>query len=454
MKINILAGNSTDKICNALVPNNNFEVFGEKNLSKALREVNLTEQPDTLILFDTAFIENGRQLDIKEVFEALMQTAVSFKKMEILIITKNTEIYELFRVSLEDCTNTRCEVVSSITTKLITDCILNKSINQKKDELTEEEQPVQSEPPLVSIPDEPLKNTNIKSKEEVSKQKSKRSLTLPPKKNTEKIIVDMETFKRAGKVIIVTGNPNSGVTGTAFFLAKTVSMAGIKVEIFDLDTSTKGLNLYSDGLDNSKSTHLQKKGAILALENPLEISDISYSINSNLSLLGVSSESNYEEMLKPFSTKDIQNLLTTMRTVNNVVIVHIPIEVLTRKLELIESCDYVLYCCKSNINSIMSIDSYIGAQEIKDKEEKIFKTLLQRKLFFVLCDYFKDSYLSSMDFLSELFRVTAEETLHRPVAGVIPHVESYDNYSDTKTDLTEDKELIELFKVIISNMIK
>lgn len=455
MKIMILAGNSTQKICKLISGKEGIDTFPYENISQAMRELNLVTEADQFVVFDTGFFIDGRQLEIVEVFENIAKSAESNKNTEFLLITQDENIRDAYNESIIDNKNTRMEFVDKLSTKVIIDCILGR---YKKETKKEEKQEEPEELPITPIKTEepkPIEQPKPQPKPQPVKEEQKKKIKQekPKPSRVFKKRQPLSDFFNGTKVILVTGNPNTGCRSSAYYTAVSLANGGVNTLLIDMDVQTKGINFYIDCLDSNKSNVAQKSGLLFALDSIDHYEENICNISSNLDLLGLTSSTSWIAGINALDEQKIRALINYVRVDYDCVVINIPIGILLEKFILIELCDTVIYCTNATINGIMNIDYYLSILAEMNKDVENMMLVLHKKLKYLLCNTTSKTGLNLDNFLEELFNITESETLHRMIVGEVPHQEEFDRYQDTKISLMSDKIFEENFYNIVKNII-
>lgn len=456
MDIMICAGNSTTKLCQLISGKEGINTLPYEDISQAMRELNLVNEAKSFVVFDTGFFVNGRQLEIEEVFDSLITLANANKSTEILLITQEEEIKDMFYCGLIDCKNARMQEVNKLSTKIIIDSILGRYREEKIIENSNEK--VEELSTIESVKQEPKPETIISQPQAPKPEKKKKPVPehkqIPIKK--EKSIRKREplsNFFVGNKIIVVTGNPNSGGKSTTYYQAVSLANGGIPTLMVDFDVYTKGINFYVDHLDTNMSNVTQKSGLLLALDAIDNYGENIINISPNLDLLGLTSTTSWIAGIDSLNEQKIRALLQFIRVDYDVLILNVPINILLDNMIISELADTIVYCTNPTINGIINMDSNIGilTEMSNDYENQLL--IMHKKMRYVLTNSTGRTGINMDNFLETVYNITETNSLHRFVLGEIPHMDDFDRFSDTKLSMMSDKKFDDIIYNITKNTI-
>lgn len=491
MRIAILAGAHTARIEGLLKNKSQFELYCNEDLSTGLKEVDYTEDVDLILLLDAAFIKEGRQLDISDVFTTLKKMANMNNSRQILLITKNEDLATAFEGMLLECSNARHYKVDKINSRVLLDCIFGRYESPKVEPSSEsfmqpepvkapEPKPEPEPEPVINVKPEPepipepepaptpkqkypdpilgdeAEEEDHSVKKPVKPKKEKKPKEKPVKEPQENLKMESGLLGKSklpgslpkNKIIIVTGNPNSGITSTACNAAFLYAKSGYKTLIMDFDAYTKGVNMYFDTLDTAQASRTQGVGLYESLEDFEVFEDAIIGIDKNLRLLGVRSDV-IPEKIESVLYDDLlaSDLIQFAVLDHDVVIVHIPLDKLLNMPITIKASDHVIYCTECTINGISRIDVALNADNYGSSSRKRDIQILTKKIGFLLCNYTSNS-VTFDNFQDTLLLVSEQENICRPIIGYIPHISKFDDFKTTKNLYTDKKATSNLVEVL------
>ncbi len=454
MKIFITAGARTNSI-QEMLTRYNYELQSNPNISEALTQVTTTKQVDQLLLFDDAFIVDGKSLDITSVLEVMSNMTPVNQDMEIILITHVMDVYNKFSEIFVMNPLARCRYSETITSQVVVDTINGKDSDVLIEEHNEEQELqldsiVEAEAPIVieTPPEpEPIPPSVPKQPKPVKVKEPKE-----PKKPKRKAEVPLRDLIKNNKIFIVTGIANTGVSSTACELANLTSDHGLFTSLVDLDTDTKRTTNYFSEIDQI-ATIDNKNGLAQAIGDPLSLKKRVVAIKPNLEMLGTTSQISRKYLGKvhqqPVITADVVNSLSLY---SSITIVHVPLDRLFHYAELVRMADQVIFCCNATINSIQTIDNLMTTNKEEDAVRNSTLNVIYRKLCYVLTNYIPHT-ITADNWLTHLEETTLQEELHSPILGYIEHRDSYDNFQTSKGLYSNSREGSEVFEAIARRLL-
>lgn len=442
MKIYILAGSKSELFSREISKrSDSIDIMYNNNISAGLSDIELYSDIDKIVLFDSAYEFNGRMLDLSEVFTAVGKFANA--NCEVLVITINSVIQNKFIESLYSTENCRCELIEKVTGSELLDLIMNKTRPVKVDAVNIADQIESEIEPREVITPQPIPEPEPEPEPEPVKppEPVKASEPEPKKIKTQKSLLKnikgkkkLKDYFTAPKVLLVTGNPNSGVTSTACELFDTACSEGVKTLLIDLDVHTLGTTLYMSNLDNVVSNRLEKTGLLSALENPGKLDTFTHTVKEYGDVLGCNSDVYCEDVLLDRDLQEkISDVISIAVTEYTLVIVHMPISVMKKTLRCVKDYDSILYCAKSNINALYTIRSIFRISEDQGDDYIRKISLVYRKLKYLLCDVGENNdCITPNNFLGCLVDLSGTDDYAKTLVGSIEHIKGFDNFKGEK----------------------
>lgn len=450
MKIAIMAGKNSKKI-ETVLRKYSLDLKLYPEISEGLQHITMSVSVEQMLLMDEALIKEGRLLDLEQIFTALDELVPVNEDMEILFVTRSQTAYDLFTEVMATNPNARCELVTRLNSHILFECI-NGSFKEIVQEIQEEEAPdigsvVEEIEPPEPIPEpEPVKEKIPKPvKEKVKKVKEK-----PVKKEK----VNLNDLITMNQIVIVTGNPNSGVTSTFCGIADVLQDNDVDTIMVDMDIYSKGVTMYYPQIDGGCNVTV-KNGLKNALKDLDNIGESVLRVTPKLSYIGLTSDTSHkflwEILTLKYETCDLAHMLAEDF---RIVLMHVPLEILLENPTLIRDCNSIIYCTNGTINGIQSIDKHLNKQHLIDRDKHASFRILHRKMNYILTNYIKNT-IAPEEWLKVLLEATEEKSLHRYILGTIPHLIGFDDFENNKTLITENKEqslnffnmLVNLFKI-------
>jgi Mrp family chromosome partitioning ATPase len=314
----------------------------------------------------------------------------------------------------------------------------------------EPESIAEPEPIIVQPTEEPIKEKSSKVKavkEKPQKEPKHAKGIFGGPKN------DLATILPKGKIVVITGNPNSGITSTAVNIAALLEKSKVKTLLIDADIYTKGINMYYEPIDTNAATQLQQIGLHEAVQDLESIESAVLPLSGYLYQLGLSSEVSHEYVKDDIYDDELFNDMVQFINLDyDITLIHIPIEELLKMPNLVKSVDHIVYCTNSNINSIHKIMSYFSTHNYSNStlaSKKRNIQILVRKMSFVLTNYIPNT-INYNNFQEILVLTSEEDSLGRPLIGNIPHIDKFDDFKDTKSFITDKKILTDVHDIIIN----
>lgn len=445
MKVAVLAGDKTSNVVSLLKAKSNFTLQYNSDIEAGLSDVMLSSDINKVVLFDTTFIRNGRELNYIEVFNALRQVCTSKENIEVILISKSIKLFEASQKAMSNCFNFRSVHVESINSQKIIDIILNKHEMQEQVETQNAVKPDLNIGLSDASHTTPVYSTeaNNTARGEVQgeyiepkpqpiqndKKKSRFKLPVVSKKSLTDIL-------NSRKIVLVTGNHNSGVTNLCCELGYVTAMSGVKTLIIDADMYYNGINMYFDDLDTGNCEAGARTGLLRALRDIDSVDECIHHIYDNLDLLGTRSDiqiSNYNGMLDDDSyLSDLVHLLTVDY---DVIYIHLPLECLLKYKELVKISTEIVYASNSSINGIYAMNRYLTSDNI---ELSRLLVLVHRKLKIVLTNYSNPKTIHKGNFCDALINVSGNIKLVNNVCGVINNQKDFDEFTSTKKLYSRD----------------
>lgn len=449
MKVAILAGDKTGNVVNLLKAKSNFTLYFNDNIEMGLSDVMLSSDIDKVVLFDTTFLRNGKELNYVEVFNALRQVGNAKPDIEIILISKSRKLFDVGLKAMSTTYNFRASLVESLSSQKIIDIILNK-VKESAEPVEEErnldnltigikgdadstniESPVgeglSGEVQGSYIEPEPEPVNTVEPKP--AKKRPSLKLNLGSKKN----LLDVLTSR---KVVIVTGNHNSGVTNLCCELAYATSASGAKTLLLDADIFYHGINMYFADLDSGNCEACARTGLLMGLRDLDTLDECVHEVYPNLHILGTRSDIPYDKFNGLMEDDSyLSDIVHTLTVDYDVLYIHLPIELLCKYSELVKISTEIVYASNCTINGVYSINRHLTTS---DSNLSRLMILINRKLKLVLTNYNNPKTVNSSNFCEVLGNISDGSRIVRGICGVVNYQKDFDEFTQTKKLYSRD----------------
>lgn len=464
MKVAILAGDKTDNVVSLLKSKSKFTLYYNSDIENGLSDVMLSSDIDKVLLLDTTFIRNGKELNYIEVFNALRNVGSAKPDIEIILISKSKKLFEASLKAMSSTYNFRAVCVDALNGQKIVDIILNKDKEPEVETVSEISADLNvgivSSVSVEKIPDacptsptsgevvgtyvEPEPLPKVEPKPEPIKKPSKFKLPISKPKSLTDIV-------RSKKIVLVTGNPNSGVTNLCSELAYVTAMSGLKTLLIDTDIFCHGINMYYDHLDSGACESGCKTGLLRSLKDLDCIDSCVHDVYDNLSLLGTRCDIDVNSFGTYLDDDSfLSDIVHTMIVDYDIVYIHTPVEFIPRFKELVKVSTEIVYACNSTINGVYTASRFLSTTR---PELVRLYSILQRKLELVLTNYNTPKSVTSKNFCDVLTSVDNKLKLVTSVAGVVNYQKDFDEFAETKKLYSRDGKEFNNFVDIAYNIL-
>lgn len=447
MKVAILAGDKTSNVVNLLKAKSNFTLYFNDNIEMGLSDVMLRSDIDKVVLFDTTFLRNGKELNYVEVFNALRQVGSAKPDIEIILISKSRKLFDVGLKAMSSTYNFRASLVESLSSQKIIDIILNKV--KEYSEVLEEEKNLDNL--TIGIKGD-AETTSIESQDDecvsgevqgsytepepvntVEPKPAKKRPSLKLNLGSKKNLLDILTSR---KVVIVTGNHNSGVTNLCCELAYATSVSGAKTLLLDADIFYHGVNMYFADLDSGNCEACARTGLLMGLRDLDTLDECVHEVYPNLHILGTRSDIPYEKFNGLMEDDSyLSDIVHTLTVDYDVLYIHLPIELLCKYSELVKISTEIVYASNCTINGIYSINRYLTTS---DSSLSRLMILINRKLKLVLTNYNNPKTINSSNFCEVLSNVSNGSRAAKGICGVVNYQKDFDEFTHTKKLYSRD----------------
>lgn len=480
MKIALLGGKQSENYKQKIEAKLSAEIDIYSNIQEDLRTLSVKTDYDTIVLFDESFISEKGIISSDKVFQIINLFATSHSEIDYMFITKLPDFYTKCDDIFAGQSNVYCTLLEEITSEELYNIILKKdtiTAEDKKEEETivteeieglddgsddeikevpinetvKELEPVKEPEPVVEPTPEPITKSKPKKvpKQKPVKEKKGFSLFTPKKK------LNLSDYQLKNKILIITGNPSSGVTSTCSGILKVLSEDMINTLAIDLDLWNKGLSLYNDMLETNMTSSEQKSGLYTYLTKQQIKQEFYLEYYPLIKLLSNDKDIPTNDIITALIRKkiNIKALLTLLTLEADLIVLHIPIDLLIKCSDIIETATNILYCTEPTINGIANINKYLGFNGDND-DEKIVKINMHKKTKFLLCNVTQNTDINLEDFTNWIVEYTNVKSLNQETINKIPHLEGFDDFGDVKANITEIKGIPDILRQTVIDLIK
>jgi len=257
------------------------------------------------------------------------------------------------------------------------------------------------------------------------------------------------------RTIAITGHRGSGVTGTAANIAQEAQKQGLTAIIIDLDTVTRGMNMYY-GAYMETDDEDKKSSLIRLLARPQNYESCAYSIKPGLYMSTLPYDFEDKKLQEQFVTGEkIISMLSVLKSKFNLCIIDLPLEVAAAHKEILIHVDYFGLCLNNSLysvfNTVRQLDYYLEKQylDLLISKSKIIVTQYNDKAVNQGENFSPKRVCEVLKTVSPMFEYAGE------AAGYVPENSEFDMQIETEILICESNEKMhEAYKKILIKILE
>lgn len=261
--------------------------------------------------------------------------------------------------------------------------------------------------------------------------------------------------KSISRVIAVTGHRGAGLTSTAANLAQQAHKSGLSAIVIDLDTVTRGMNMYY-GSHTETEDEEKRSSLIRLLARPQNYETSAFSIKPGLYMSTLPYDFEDKMLIEQFVTSEkIISMLSVLKNKFNVCIIDMPLEAASAFKEVLIHIDYFALCVNNSLysifNTVRTLDNYLSSEfsRLLVSKAKVVVTRYNDKAVNQGENFSPSRVLKVLQTVSGLFDMTGEP------AGYIPDYPEFDMQVETEILVCETNEKMhEAYKKVLIKILE
>lgn len=472
MNIILFAGNQSKRIAEELNVKGagSFSVVNYyDDFESGMQEVISSGKMFDKMLMLKGVINSSKEGVVYDLKNVLDETVDVFKEdwpdSELVFATTEQSALNEFNLAVGVVENCRGYVTKQITMQALKEMLLNK-FNQSEEVVEVDRVPlgiknkqVESVPEIVSKPEKSKIGSILggfaKKKEKVVKENvvavtnqvetvDRKVVKEEPVKHRES--VDISSFQR-NKVILVTGDRSSGVTGSACNMARLAAECGVKTCIIDLDLIGKGVSIIFDRIESLSHDRNYEVALLSALRNVSTCSEniCPYNYNEVLGHLGLPlCTDEYDIRLNNVTGDSIEDLVQYLQTYFSTVIIDCHIEDLIKYPTLTKLSTNIVFCTSNGYRDLLNASRFFNPDFFgKDSKSNLIYSVFVNKCGILVTNFDKackmsNGKLSKANTVCDSIEYLSGSDLDLKLLGVIETNADYRNQKHNKM-LIDDK---------------
>lgn len=231
-------------------------------------------------------------------------------------------------------------------------------------------------------------------------------------------------------ILAVTGDRQSGVSTTVANLAEMYGSLKYRTLVIDLDYLRRSQGVLFKEFDEGIQLEPRvANGLLVSLANPKNLEEVVSVVSKNVSVLGISNESDkfitkfanrpFEQL---YASTNLINLLSFAKSLYDIVIIDVPFKELEKIGSFLTYVDRVLICSGNSENCLNNLFE-VEIEQLFNKNALVGQTLVSKSKL-ILTKYNKNSKIynreANIQLVQEILYDIDDHNYHLEVIGLVP----------------------------------